>query len=78
VTLPPHLLRRRADELPRALRLALAWIFIPSLLVAPVFQILLFAYIGRAAAVESDTFYVTGNAIQYACHPVPVRDGADR
>jgi ABC-2 type transport system permease protein len=45
------------------------WIFIPSLLVAPVFQILLFAYIGRAAAVESDEFYVIGNALQYAAIP---------
>jgi ABC-2 type transport system permease protein len=45
------------------------WIFIPSLLVAPIFQILLFAYIGRAAALESDTFYVIGNALQYASIP---------
>ena len=30
------------------------WVFIPSLLVAPVFQILLFVYIGRSAALESD------------------------
>ena len=45
------------------------WIFIPSLLVAPIFQILLFAYIGRAAGVESDEFYVIGNALQYASIP---------
>jgi ABC-2 type transport system permease protein len=44
-------------------------IYIPSLLVAPVFQILLFAYIGRSAGLESDTFYVTGNALQYAAIP---------
>ena len=30
------------------------WIYIPSMLVAPIFQILLFAYIGRNAGVESD------------------------
>ena len=30
------------------------WVFIPSLLVAPVFQILLFVYIGRSAQLESD------------------------
>jgi ABC-2 type transport system permease protein len=45
------------------------WVFIPSLLVAPVFQILLFVYIGRSAQLESDEFYVIGNAIQYAAVP---------
>jgi ABC-2 type transport system permease protein len=45
------------------------WIYIPSLLVGPVFQILLFAYIGRAAHVRSDEFYVIGNALQYAAIP---------
>jgi ABC-2 type transport system permease protein len=45
------------------------WIFIPSLVVAPIFQILLFAYIGRSAALESDEFYVVGNAIQFASIP---------
>jgi len=44
-------------------------IYIPSLVVAPIFQILLFAYIGRSAGLESDVFYVTGNAIQYASIP---------
>jgi ABC-2 type transport system permease protein len=45
------------------------WIYIPSLLVAPIFQILLFAYIGRAAHLESDKFYVIGNAFQYTAIP---------
>jgi len=45
------------------------WIYIPSLLVAPVFQILLFAYIGRAAHIQSDEFYVVGNALQYTAIP---------
>ena len=45
------------------------WVFVPSLLVAPVFQILLFAYIGRSAQLESDEFYVIGNALQYAAIP---------
>jgi ABC-2 type transport system permease protein len=45
------------------------WIFVPSLLVAPIFQILLFAYIGRATGLESDEFYVIGNALQYASIP---------
>jgi ABC-2 type transport system permease protein len=44
-------------------------IYIPGMLVAPIFQILLFVYIGRSAALESDEFYVVGNAIQYAAVP---------
>ena len=44
-------------------------IYVPSLLVAPIFQILLFAYIGRSAGLESDEFYVVGNALQYAAIP---------
>jgi ABC-2 type transport system permease protein len=44
-------------------------IFIPSLLVAPIFQILLFAYIGRSAGLESDKFYLIGNSLQYAAVP---------
>ncbi len=45
------------------------WIFIPSLLVSPVCQILLFAYIGRSAGVGTDEFYVIGNALNYAAIP---------
>ena len=45
------------------------WILIPSLLIAPLFQILLFVYIGRAASLESDEFYVIGNALQYSAIP---------
>lgn len=45
------------------------WVFVPSLLVAPIFQILLFAYIGRSAWLESDRFYVVGNALQFASLP---------
>jgi ABC-2 type transport system permease protein len=44
-------------------------IYIPGLIVAPVFQILLFAYMGRSAGLESDEFYVVGNALQYAAIP---------
>jgi ABC-2 type transport system permease protein len=44
-------------------------IYVPSMLVAPIFQILLFVYIGRSASLESDEFYVIGNAIQYAAVP---------
>lgn len=45
------------------------WILIPTYVIAPIFQILLFVYIGRAARVQSDEFYVIGNALQYASIP---------
>jgi ABC-2 type transport system permease protein len=45
------------------------WIFVPTLVVAPIFQILLFVFIGRSAGVQSDEFYVIGNAVQYASIP---------
>lgn len=45
------------------------WVYIPSMLVAPIVQILLFAYMGRSAGVESDEFYVIGNAVQYSAIP---------
>jgi ABC-2 type transport system permease protein len=44
-------------------------IFFLTLVVQPIFQILLFAYIGRAANLRSDEFYVVGNAMQYAAVP---------
>jgi ABC-2 type transport system permease protein len=45
-------------------------IYVPSLLVAPVFQVLLFVYIGRSAGTgQGDEFYVIGNALQYASVP---------
>ena len=45
------------------------WIYVPSMLVAPIVQILLFAYMGRTAGVQDDTFYVIGNAVQYSAIP---------
>jgi len=45
------------------------WVFVPTLVVTPIFQILLFVYIGRSAQLESDEFYVIGNAVQYAAVP---------
>jgi len=45
------------------------WIYIPSLVLEPIFQILLFAYLGRAAGVGDDEFYVIGNAVQHAAIP---------
>jgi ABC-2 type transport system permease protein len=45
------------------------WVFVPTLVVTPIFQILLFTFIGRSAGLESDKFYVLGNALQYASVP---------
>ena len=45
------------------------WILVPALLVSPVAQILLFAYVGRAAGVGDDRFFVVGNALNYAAIP---------
>lgn len=44
-------------------------IFVPTLIVPPVFQVVFFAYLGRAAELETDTFYVVGNSIQLAALP---------
>jgi ABC-2 type transport system permease protein len=38
--------------------------YIPTMLGAPVFQILFFVYVGRFAELQDDTFFVTGNAVQ--------------
>jgi ABC-2 type transport system permease protein len=45
------------------------WILIPTFCIAPLFQILLFAFIGRSTHLESDEFYVVGNALQYGSLP---------
>jgi ABC-2 type transport system permease protein len=38
------------------------WLFVPMLVVYPVFQILFFAYLGRSAHVASDAFFLIGNS----------------
>ena len=38
------------------------WIFVPHTLGYPVFEILFFAYLGRFAEVQSDEFFLIGNA----------------
>src|SRR5207244_4446096 len=38
------------------------WIFIPHALGYPIFEILFFAYLGRFAGVQSDQFFLIGNA----------------
>jgi ABC-2 type transport system permease protein len=45
------------------------WILVPTFLVGPITQILLFAYLGRSAGIGSDEFFVIGNALQYAAIP---------
>jgi len=40
------------------------FVYVPTMLGSPLFQILFFAYIGRASGVESDAFFVVGNAVQ--------------
>jgi len=44
-------------------------IFVPALVVPPIFQVVFFAYLGRAAKLETDSFYVVGNSIQLAALP---------
>lgn len=38
--------------------------YIPTMLGAPIFQVLFFAYIGRYARLRNDEFFVVGNAVQ--------------
>jgi ABC-2 type transport system permease protein len=39
-------------------------IYIPTMLIGPIFQILFFAYLGRYSGLENDAFFVVGNAVQ--------------
>ncbi len=52
------------------------WILVPTLLISPIFQVLLFAYIGRSAGVGDDEFYLIGNALNYAAIPCLFAMGA--
>jgi ABC-2 type transport system permease protein len=45
------------------------WILIPTFLISPLIQILLFAYVGRASGVGSDAFFLIGNAVLYTATP---------
>ncbi len=38
--------------------------YIPTMLIGPVFQILFFAYLGRYSRLQDDAFFVVGNAVQ--------------
>lgn len=44
-------------------------ILIPTFVAAPLFQIMLFVYLGRSANLASDEFFVIGNALQSAAIP---------
>jgi ABC-2 type transport system permease protein len=54
-------------------RALFAWanplVYVPIMLVQPIFQILFFAYIGRAAHLRDDTFFLVGNGIQWIMAP---------
>ncbi len=45
------------------------WLLIPVFLVGPLAQILFFSFIGKTAGVAGPSFYLVGNAIQYAAIP---------
>lgn len=45
------------------------WVLIPTFIFEPLFQILFFATIGRAAGVGDDAFYLVGNAVVAAAIP---------
>ena len=45
------------------------WILVPTFVIGPLVQILLFAYVGRAAGVGDDRFFLLGNALQYVSIP---------
>ena len=38
--------------------------YVPTLLLGPIFQILFFVYLGRYNGLQSDSFFVVGNAVQ--------------
>jgi len=40
------------------------WLFIPTLLGGPIFQILFFSYLGRYSHLGNDAFFVVGNGVQ--------------
>jgi ABC-2 type transport system permease protein len=45
------------------------WVAIPMFVVAPLFQLLFFAYLGRTTGVANDRFFVIGNALLAAALP---------
>jgi len=39
------------------------WVYVPIMILYPIFQIVFFAYLGRGAGLESDTFFLIGNGL---------------
>lgn len=45
------------------------YVAVPMMIVTPLFQVLFFAYLGRSSRVESDAYFVVGNALLAAALP---------
>jgi ABC-2 type transport system permease protein len=45
------------------------WILIPTFVIAPMFELLFFAFVGKDAGVGDNTFYLIGNGISSAAIP---------
>lgn len=45
------------------------WVALPMFVIAPLFQVLFFAYLGRTTGVASDSYFVVGNALLAASLP---------
>ena len=45
------------------------WLGVPMMAITPLFQLLFFAYLGRATEVASDTYFVIGNSLLAAALP---------
>ena len=45
------------------------WVAVPMFVIAPLFQLLFFAYLGRATDVADDSYFVVGNALLAAALP---------
>jgi ABC-2 type transport system permease protein len=51
------------------------WVAVPMFVIAPLFQLLFFAYLGRATAVEDDAYFVVGNGLLAVALPGLVGTG---
>ena len=45
------------------------WVAVPMMVITPLFQLLFFAYLGRATGIATDTYFVVGNALLAAALP---------
>jgi ABC-2 type transport system permease protein len=51
------------------------WVAVPMFVIAPLFQLLFFAYLGRTTGVEDDAFFVVGNGLLAVALPGLVGTG---